>query len=64
MKGIYPQGERDRKRLLIEFQTYSERKVALDSNAKGFEDKVDEARALLNQRQEGLDQELQTKQDL
>ncbi|MBC7658645.1 MAG: chromosome segregation protein SMC [Chitinophagaceae bacterium] len=56
--------ERDRKRLLIEFQTYSERKGALDANAKSLEEKVADARALLNSRQEGLDSELQTKQDL
>ncbi|RYZ50549.1 MAG: hypothetical protein EOP07_22760, partial [Proteobacteria bacterium] len=56
--------ERDRKRLLIEFQTYSERKEALDANVRTLSDKTEEARALLNDRQSGLDQELQTKQDL
>ena len=56
--------ERDRKRLLIEFQTYSERKESLDNNAKGLEEKVETARAVLNDLQSGLDNELQTKQDL
>ncbi len=56
--------ERDRKRLLIEFQTYGERKEALGLNAKGFGERIETARTLLNQKQEGLDLELQTKQDL
>ncbi len=56
--------ERDRKRLLVEFQTYNERREALENNAKGFEDRLADAREALNQKQEGLDQELQIKQDL
>jgi chromosome segregation protein len=56
--------ERDRKRLLIEFQTYNERKEALDNNVRSLTEKTEEARALLNDRQSGLDQELQMKQDL
>ncbi|MES2745587.1 MAG: chromosome segregation protein SMC [Bdellovibrionota bacterium] len=56
--------ERDRKRLLIEYQTYSERKNALDLNGKDLEEKVEAARSVLSNRQEGLDQEIVTKQDL
>jgi chromosome segregation protein len=56
--------ERDRKRLLVEYQTYGERKEALDLNSKVLEEKVEAARAQLSNRQEGLDQEILTKQDL
>lgn len=56
--------ERDRKRLLIEVQTYGQRKETLDVNVKDLEGKVSDARAILSARQDGLDQEIVTKQDL
>jgi chromosome segregation protein len=56
--------ERDRKRLLIEFQNHETRQQSLEQNFKGFEDKIEEARETLNHRQAGLDQELQLKQNL
>jgi chromosome segregation protein len=56
--------ERDRKRILIERQNYQERQDSLHQSLKGIADKIQAARSVLNERQAGLDQELQMKQDL
>ncbi len=56
--------ERDRKRNLIEYQNYESRQETLQQSLKTIADKLGQARSLLNDRQAGLDQELQLKQDL
>lgn len=55
--------ERDRKRLLIEFQSYDERRQSLDQGIQNFEERIDFARSQLNEKQAGLDQELILKQE-
>lgn len=56
--------ERDRKRLQQDRQSHIDRQITLDQNAAGLNEKIERARELLNERQSGLDQELQAKQDL
>ncbi len=56
--------ERDRKRILIEYQNYGARQDSLQQSLKAIADKLQHARHLLNDRQSGLDQELQLKQEL
>lgn len=56
--------ERDRKRIQQDRQNHLERQSSLEQNAASFSEKIEQARKLLNERQAGLDQELQTKQEL
>ena len=56
--------ERDRKRLLIEYQNFDGRQKSLQENLRGFDEKIEEAKEFLNQKQSGLDLELQQKQNL
>lgn len=55
--------ERDRKRLLIEFQSYDERRHSLDQSIQNFEERIAFARSQLNDKQAGLEQELMLKQE-
>ncbi|MCX6127761.1 MAG: chromosome segregation protein SMC, partial [Proteobacteria bacterium] len=56
--------ERDRKRILVESQSYEARHIALQESLKVIGEKLDHAKNLLNDRQVGLDHELQFKQEL